>query len=265
MTEVVDYGVLNEDTVRSLLRAISHTAERLAWWQFETLVDDAARRLELDHTSARIVVIDRIADLADILEEQMTYAWRRNLSRVITLIGKRLEHSRDGADAGELPLVRAVGFADLVGYTEASQHMDAGELAALVQEFGSTTAEIVSRGGGRVVKTIGDAMMFVADDAALAARITLDLAESIGLGGLTPPARVSMVWGRVLAQFGDVFGPSVNLASRLAGMAGPGEVVVDHKTALALADVEGLDLVARPATQAAGIGLVNPYQLVRQG
>jgi adenylate cyclase len=267
VTEVVDYGVLTEGTELSLLRAISHTAERLAWWQFETLVDDAAQRFELDDASARLVVLDRIADLADVLEEQMIYAWRRHLAQTIRWIGQNISDARhgQGLDPTALPLARAVGFADLVNYTEVSEHLSAGELASLVQEFENTTRGIVTRGGGRVVKTIGDAMMFVTDDPSRAALICLDLAENIGRSGATPPARVAMVWGRVLARFGDVFGPTVNLASRLSELAGPGEVFVDEPTAFALSDEEEVSVVAQEACTVAGIGEVFPYRLVRPG
>jgi adenylate cyclase len=264
VTEVVDYGVLDEDTELSLLRAISHTSERLAWWQFETLVDDAVRRFDLDDASARFVVLDRIADLADIMEEQMIYAWRRHLANTIRWVGQSVAESRDGAglDPDALPLARAVGFADLVGYTEFSQNLSATALAALVQEFEATCQAIVSRGGGRVVKTIGDAMMFATDDPVRAALIALQLAEQIGQGGRTPKARVAMVWGRVLARFGDVFGPSVNLAARLAAVAQAGEVLVDEKTALALADEGDVALMPLPPCHAAGIGEVFPYRLL---
>jgi adenylate cyclase len=267
VTEVVDYGVLNEGTELSLLRALSHTAERLAWWQFETLADDAARRFELDDVSARMVVVDRIADLADIMEEQMIFAWRRNLARAIRWIGDGLGEARDGAtaDPNALPLSRAVGFADLVGYTEISEGLAAAELDQLVQDFETITREVVERGGGRVVKTIGDAMMFVTDHPLRAALIALELAQRIGAEGRTPPARVAMVWGRVLARFGDVFGPTVNLAARLAEVAAPGEVLVDQRTAQALREEAEVETQALPPSQVAGIGQVFPYRLTARG
>jgi adenylate cyclase len=267
VTEVIDYGVLTEETELSLLRAISHTGERLAWWQFETLVDDAARRFELDDASARMVVIDRIADLADILEEQMIYAWRRHLGAMIRWIGDRVEHSRggDGLDPTALPLERAVGFADLVGYTRISEHLAADELDRLVQEIETASREVVTRGGGRVVKTIGDAMMFVTDEPVRAALIALELAETFGQRTNTPPARVAMVWGRVLARFGDVFGPTVNLASRLSEAARPGEVIIDERTALALSEESDVVTRPEPPAQVSGIGQVFPYRLMRPG
>jgi adenylate cyclase len=266
-SEVVDYGVLGEATEASLLRAVSHTAERLAWWQVESLVDDAAVRFDLDEVSARLVVLDRIADLADILESQMMYSWRRHLSEIIRWIGQSMETGLSGrrVPAGVLPLQRAVGFADLVGFTAMSATLDAESLEALVADFTVQGRDIVTRGGGRVVKELGDGIMYSTDEPARAALIALDLAGEIGRDHRTPPVRVGLVWGRVLGRFGDVFGPPVNLASRLTNLAAPGQVVVDKATADALHDEEGLVLVDQGAADVAGLGPVDLYTLQAAG
>ncbi|MDR2381383.1 MAG: hypothetical protein LBE08_09475 [Bifidobacteriaceae bacterium] len=264
--EVSEYGVLGEQTETQLLRAVSHTAERLAWWQFESLVDDAAARYGLDAAAARLVVLDKIADMADIFEEQITYAWRRHLSRIIRQIGRGAGEL--GPEAPEptsetLPLERAVGFADLVGYTAISAKLGAGELDLLVQQFMRQCRDIVSRGGGRVVKELGDGIMFVTDEPVLGASIALDVAEEIGRDREIPPARVGLTWGRVLGRFGDVFGPSVNLASRLSGLAAPSEVLVDPLTAQALRDQPSFRLISQVAAAVPGVGQVRPYRLTR--
>jgi adenylate cyclase len=264
--EVVAYGVLGEQTETQLLRAVSHTAERLAWWQLESLVDDAADRYQLDHESARLVVLDKIADLADIFEDQMMYAWRWHLSRIISRVGESISEAglAGTAPAPEaLPLQRAVGFADLVGYTAISAKLGAGELDVLVQAFMRECRDIVSRGGGRVVKELGDGVMFVTDEPVRAAMIALDLANEIGRDQKTPPARVGLVWGRVLGRFGDVFGPSVNLASRLTGLAAPAEVLVDAATAESLSNLDGVDLEPQGPAAVPGVGQVRPFRLTR--
>ncbi|MDR3361174.1 MAG: adenylate/guanylate cyclase domain-containing protein [Bifidobacteriaceae bacterium] len=262
--EVSEYGVLGEQTETQLLRAVAHTAERLAWWQFESLVDDAAARYSLDATAARLVVLDKIADMADIFEDQMIYAWRRHLSRIIRRIGEAVaEVGPADVSTETLPLERAVGFADLVGYTAISAKLSATELDVLVQAFTRQCADIVSKGGGRLVKELGDGIMFVTDDPQRAALIALDLADAIGRGGGIPPARVGLVWGRVLGRFGDVFGPSVNLAARLTALAAPSQVLVDRAAAEALADELGLRVSPQGETTLAGLGVVHPYLLTR--
>ncbi|MCL2803280.1 MAG: adenylate/guanylate cyclase domain-containing protein [Micrococcales bacterium] len=268
-TEVVDYGVLGRETETALLRAFSHTSERLAWWQIESLVADAAARFELDDLSARLVVLDRISDLADIFEPQMVYAWRRHLSSIIRFMGAglALEAGEGGPgeavdrSGGDLPLERAIGFADLVGYSTISHDLDAAALEALVGDFMVQGRDIVTRGGGRVVKEMGDGIMFATDEPVRAAQIALDLARDIGADGRTPPAHVGLAWGRVLGRFGDLFGPPVNLASRLADLAGPRQVVVDQATAVVLNDEVDLQLQPCEPVELAGVGLVKPFWL----
>jgi adenylate cyclase len=262
---LVDDGALDGQTAATLLRGTSHLVERLVWWQFQALVEDTERRLGLDDKSARIVVLDRIVDWADIMEEQIVYAWRRNLATTIRWIGKRLGDALPGQPRERpLPLMRAVGFADLVGYTEVTEHLDAAGLAALVQDFESTAEGAVAQGGGRLVKTIGDAVMFTTGEPESGALIALELAETIGRDTATPPARVALAWGSVLERFGDVFGPIVNLASRMAELAEPGMVVVDDSTAAALAADSRVRALPLTTSRAEGIGEVNLYRLVRR-
>ncbi len=106
-------------------------------------------------------------------------------------------------------------------------------------------------------------MLYVADDVATGARVALGLAEA---GGReedvdVPPVRVSLVWGRVLSRFGDVFGPSVNLAARLVDIAEPTTVLVDRETAGLLAGDQRFALTAQPETEVQGLGTIEPVRL----
>jgi adenylate cyclase len=87
----------------------------------------------------------------------------------------------------------------------------------------------VARGNGQIIKTIGDEAMFVAEDAANACRIALDLVGDFGRDRL-PPVRVGLATGDMVSVFGDLYGPDVNLAARLVAAADPGSVVVSGQT-----------------------------------
>jgi adenylate cyclase len=265
VTRLVDDGVLDADTWAALVRGISQSVERLVWWQFEVLVEHVARMEGMGDLAARLRVLSQIADLSDVLEAQMKHIWRHHLSSTIRWIGDKVtkEGSAMEPAPGVLPLPRAVGVADLVGYTEVSEGLDAQGLAALVQEFEAAAVDAVARWGGRVVKSMGDAVLYWAATPSDAAMIALGLAETIGRSTGTPPVRVGMAWGRVLGRFGDVFGPTVNLASRLAEIAEPGQVMIDEAAARALADDSRVDAQAMPPRGVAGIGIVRPYCLVR--
>jgi adenylate cyclase len=133
-----------------------------------------------------------------------------------------------------------VGFADLVGFTALSQQLDDVELAHVVERFESTAYDIIGARGGRVVKMIGDEVMFAVDDVAIAAEIALDLSESYHDDESLSDVRVGMASGPVLEREGDLFGPTVNLASRIVGIAYAGSVVVSDDVRDALVDQPGL-------------------------
>ena len=132
--------------------------------------------------------------------------------------------------------VLSIGFVDLVGYTAISQQLDPHELSALVRRFEQLAFDTVAEEGGRVVKTIGDEVMFVASDAAAAARIARRLTDRSLDDALLPPARAGLACGSLVTREGDYFGPVVNLASRLVEIAKPGSVVASDALHSALAD-----------------------------
>lgn len=118
-----------------------------------------------------------------------------------------------------------IGFADLSGFTSMSQSMPMRALSGLLTAFEEASTDTVQDAGGRVVKFLGDAVMFVAPTVPATVGIACALvnhpkAAEAGLG-----VRAGVAYGDVLAQDGDYFGPPVNLASRLVAIAEPGEVL----------------------------------------
>src|SRR4029453_14301793 len=96
--------------------------------------------------------------------------------------------------------------------------------------------DVVTASGGRVVKMIGDEVMFTVDAAEAAAEIGLALAESTrGADGLSE-VRVGMAYGPLLEREGDLYGPVVNLASRMTAVAFPGTILGDDALRDELAD-----------------------------
>jgi adenylate cyclase len=193
----------------------------------------------------------------------LEYVWRRHLqaaTRRAMLLRSR------GADQGISPVV-AVGFADMVGYTMLSQHLGDEELAEMVSRFEALAHDTVVALGGRVVKMIGDEVMFVVPTATGAAQIGLSLAEAYAGDELLSDVRVALAIGPVLAQDGDFYGPVVNLASRLVGVANPGTVLVSDEfhAALGREEVRGFDLRALRPRNLKDIGRVQVWKLSRAG
>jgi adenylate cyclase len=193
----------------------------------------------------------------------LEYVWRRHLqaaTRRAMLIRVR------GGDEGISP-VMAVGFADMVGFTMLSQHLSDLDLAAVVSRFEELAHDIVTSLGGRVVKMIGDEAMFVVPTAPDAARIGLALAEAYAGDALLSDVRVALAHGPVLVQDGDFYGPVVNLASRLVGIANPGTVLLSdelHDALEAEAPGEFTIRALRPRS-VKDIGRVQVWKLSREG
>jgi adenylate cyclase len=118
-----------------------------------------------------------------------------------------------------------IGFLDLVGFTTLARRVDARELAAVIDRFEETAHDVTTAGDGRVVKFIGDEVMFVTRAAGAACDIALTLVERFaGDASVTP--RGALAAGDVLVRGGDYYGPVVNLAARAASLAVPSEILV---------------------------------------
>lgn len=149
-----------------------------------------------------------------------------------------------------------VGFVDLVGFTSSTAAMSAGELLAFVQRFQSRTHDVVAEQRGRVVKHIGDEIMYVAPTAADGCAIALALAEAFA--GEASQTRGGVAQGRVVARHGDYYGTTVNLAARLVDTAIPGEVLADASLAAAAGD----RFVFEPAGRRLLKGFADPVPVV---
>jgi len=139
----------------------------------------------------------------------------------------RLAIDRPGADASLVKL--GVGFVDLVGFTPMTEAMQGGELGRFIRDFEQLATGIISSHGGRLVKLIGDEVMFVAVGASESVHIAAELMEAFSKQGVQPHGGV--VHGELVARGGDYYGQAVNLASRIAGLAVPDELLVDEATA----------------------------------
>ena len=269
--DLVRTGKLTEEAAISVTRAIGQMTDRMVVWQIEALVEDMVHEQGVTDAMARKRLVNELPALVDPLEEMLVYSWRRQLNAAVHRLAVRaeagLQASEEGREGDEddapLPLARAVGFADLVSYTSLSRRMNEQTLAKLVQRFENKCAEIISVGGGRLVKTVGDEVLYIAETPAAGAEISLALAEAFTRDEILPEARVAMVWGRILSRLGDIYGPTVNLAARLTTLADPGTVLIDSMTAAALDQDERFVLIPQEAENVRGFGEIQPVILAR--
>ena len=255
----VDSGAIDFDTAVRMTRAVGQTMARLADWQVATLAP-RVEQLETgeEATGSRIGSALRLAEEVGVpFERLLIYSWRRHLAAAV---GRVEALGAADEDLGTTQVT--VGFADLVSFTALSNEMDESRLADMVEIFESRCADVVAGRRGRVIKTLGDSVLFVSEDPVRAMGIALDIVEVIGNDKRLPDVRLGLATGSVIMRLGDVFGPPVNMAARLTGVARRNRVIVDHTTAALLPDdvFETRTLPARPVR---GFGLVEPVAVRR--
>ncbi len=155
----------------------------------------------------------------------------------------------------------SVGFVDLVGYTALVNELDPEEVAALVSRFGQVAHDAVVAGGGRVVKTIGDEVMFIADSAEVAAHIAVDMTAQSLRDDLLPATRAGIATGMMVSRDGDYYGTVVNLAARLTEMARPGTVLASAEVGAELADDAHFSMRRISGRKVRDIGKVDVFRL----
>jgi adenylate cyclase len=158
----------------------------------------------------------------------LVYAFQANLLEQI----KRDVIGAADLASGEIggAVERTISFADLVEFTSLGEEIapeELGQVAGRLEEMATAVAEPPVR----LVKTIGDAAMLVSAEPRPLVEASLELiAAAEAEGEEFPLLRAGLATGPALPQSGDYYGRSVNLASRITGVARPGSVVVDQAT-----------------------------------
>jgi adenylate cyclase len=256
--DLLQAGLLDEEMVLRMVRAVGQTMARLAEWQIDIIIGVLVDPLQQPSPDVVRMIMDHAESHIAALEPLLVHAWRRQLAAA----GTRALTASTAEDALPGRLRVAVGFADIVSFTETSRNLDERELARLVERFEETASDVVAEHGGRIVKTLGDEVLYTAETPALGAEIGLRIAEAVRADGATD-VRVGMAYGLVLTLMGDVFGTTVNLASRLTSIARPGTVLADAQLAEGLRGDDAYHLVRIGRRPARGLGIVQPYVVRR--
>lgn len=156
-------------------------------------------------------------------------------------------------------------FVDLASFTPLAQvHGD--EVAAdVLERFDTLVREVVPRHDGSLVKQIGDAFMLTFPSAVAAIRFAVELDEATARERHFPAVRIGAHSGPVLYRVGDYVGNTVNLASRIAQIATPNEILVTKPVAQRAMEA-GIDL--EPIGDREVRGMEEPvalYRVVRTG
>ncbi len=220
-------SVFGEDATVQLIRVLASAMSRVADAMVSSfLVNVASPAQRMDPVGLGVARANvEVASLLPFVAPALDALLRQQL-----LIAQRLA-TTDSDLAGFESRVLVVGFVDLVGSTELGETLNLGDLGAALGEFERVSSETITEGGGRVVKLIGDEILFTAPDDLTASSIALDLADAFQGHPSIPQVRVGLASGEVMLRDGDVFGPVVNLASRIVSVAQAGEVVTTPEVA----------------------------------
>ncbi|WP_431984521.1 adenylate/guanylate cyclase domain-containing protein [Streptomyces qinglanensis] len=273
LSGLVEAGLLSETMAVQVARSTGQTTARLADWQIDSFLMGLTEPPEPGMTRNE-VTFPLVQLLLPELEEFLVYVWRRQLAAATG----RVVQAQD--DEEMVNRRQAIGFADLVGFTRLTRRLEDEELGELVEAFETTSADLVAAHGGRLIKALGDEILYVAEDAGTAAEIGLRLIETMANDATMPELRVGIAFGTMTTRMGDVFGNTVNLASRLTSIAPKDTVLVDgalraELTASGAApesekeseDRSGYRFALQPLYQrpVRGLGVVEPWLLRRRG
>lgn len=210
----------------ALARVVGGTSARLA----QALVDAFRAEVEMPLLSEGVPYVEIVERFTRLAREDLPAAF----AALAVITRQHLVAQASGtwsAVGGESVAHRdlVIGFSDLVGYTTLSRTLSGTALASLIRRFEGLLGETVLAERGRIVKLIGDGAMFACDDAEAACDIGLELCDVFDAARGTPPVRVGLAAGSVVALQGDYYGETVNVAARLVAVAQPSTVAVDEE------------------------------------
>ncbi len=257
---LVDSGLIDFDLAVHLTRAVGQTMARLSDWEVSALLTrvlELAREESGEAEDQLAIGLRMIEEFSEPFESLLIYVWRRHLAAAVA----RIEAL--GAREEDLHTTRlTVGFADIVQFTALSNELSEERIGDLVELFEARCADVVAAQRGRVIKSIGDSVLFVHDDPIAAFEIAEGVITVIGRDSRMPDVRVGLASGLVVQRLGDVFGPPVNMAARLTAVARRNRVIVDAATAAMLPE-DQFETRRLPGRPVRGFGIVEPVAVRR--
>lgn len=226
---------ISEAAILSMVRVYGDNLRRIALAEaelYESAIEEPLRRTGMSESE----VLEHGAPFADEviarLERALLEIYRRQREHVW------LEHCIAHA---EVALERAgvhrtvatpptICFIDLTGYTRFTEERGDEAAAHIATDLSAMVSKVARRHGGRAIRWLGDGGMFLFREPANAVLAGLEMVETAPHLGL-PPMHIGIHTGPAVFQDGDVYGRTVNLASRIASHAKAGEVLATDETA----------------------------------
>jgi len=212
--------VVGEDGALGLLRVLGAAMARLAEAE-STIIRAGTPDIQMTHTHDELATAQAyraVAEFVPRIGALMDTVHRHHLSSARTYFEGVIQDTSASVTCG-------IGFADLSSFTALTQALTPAQLSNLLNEFGATVADVVHADGGRVVKFIGDAVMWVSPTPEQLVKAAVDLVDHPKAREAELQVRAGLAYGTALAINGDYFGNPVNLAARLVSAAAPGQIL----------------------------------------
>ncbi|HEX2088831.1 MAG TPA: adenylate cyclase regulatory domain-containing protein [Actinomycetota bacterium] len=244
LQRALEASVADEADVIRILRVYSDALRRIAEAEthlFHSNVELRALQSGMSERQLTDLAATLSAEFIPLIDQTILTLYRRQRERawIEDLVGhieRAVEEAGYRRPLGRPP---AMCFLDMAGYTRLTEEMGdraAADLAAKLVGF--VEHESLER-GGQPVKWLGDGVMFYFKDPAAAVDAALEMVATSPQVGL-PPSHAGVAAGPVIFQDGDYFGRTVNMASRIAARADPGQVLVSEEVVEAVERGDGI-------------------------
>jgi class 3 adenylate cyclase len=250
------------DIVERSLRVYGDALRRIAeteadWWHTQIMQPTLASGMNASE------MLQTQAELGDafttLMEQTLVAIYHANQEHTWneTLIGQ-VEDALDRAGLrSKMTTTPAICFLDLTGYTRLTEERGDRAAADIAARLTPLVLRPAERHDGKVVKWLGDGVMFHFRTARDGVTAALEMLDAISDAGL-PPAHIGLHAGPVVFQGGDYFGRTVNVAARISERAGPGQLLVSEE----VVDRAGSDdLTFRPIGAVPLKGVSQPVRL----
>jgi class 3 adenylate cyclase len=259
----LDVGV-GETALLGLVRVYADSLRRVTKAEaelYESQIEQPLRTGGMDEGELIRVGTELGNHILPALEETLRSIYRRHREHVW------IEHAVYHAEIAleemglreRVPEASAICFVDLTGYTRLTEERGDEVAAQIARNLSALVYEVSQRHGGRPIRWLGDGGMFHFREPRSAVLSGLEMCQEAPRSGL-PPTHIGIHIGPVIYQDGDVYGKTVNLASRIASQASAGEVLVSEET-VRRCDGEGLHFEALPPVELKGVA--GPMPLYR--
>jgi adenylate cyclase len=231
---VTKVELADEDELSRLARLYGGTMQRLVasgLQFFDRAVRQKIETMQVSDSERDVLVYEKGAAFAELVQRLVPWLQRRHrehavLEYIVDVLEEWMEERGIAPPQPKKP--PAIAFLDLTGYTALDEEKGDKAAAELAAELAAVVREAAQAHGGRPVKWLGDGVMFHFADPGRAIVSGLDIVEQTEKA-ISVPARMGINAGAVIAQEGDYFGRTVNVASRIADYARPHEVLVSDE------------------------------------